>query len=246
MAERGPGLCTSGRGLGQRLLNRKGDVGGPTAKGRSQRSSSGEPGDERDPGVAIETTKVPRCDSSIGCQPSAQGWRAAFPSRGLWRSPAASLEDDSVCPPGTRIKISSSNKQEVPTEAGRAAGQEPGMKPGGGWSAGGGGGDERHSGEDADGAAGTLPAEPGGWWACGRHGVLLFAAGRPRPRYHRAHLEARRCRPGREIGDARRSPPLWEALVQRRAHGVGPPAGLRDCLCAGPFLHLSESVSYPN
>lgn len=74
----------------------KGDVGGPTAKGTSQSSSSGEPGDERDPGVAIETTQVPRFDSSQGRPPSAPAWRAAFPSRGLALPPAASREDYTV------------------------------------------------------------------------------------------------------------------------------------------------------
>lgn len=86
------------------------------------------------------------------------------------------------------------------TEARRAARQGPGMKPGGDRIAGGGGGggDERHSGEDADGAAGTLFAEPVGWRAGGRQGVFLFAAGRPRPRHHRANFQAR----GRETNPA--------------------------------------------
>lgn len=147
---------------------------------------------------------------------------------------------------GTRIKISSSNKQEVPTEAGRAAGPEPGMKQGGDWGAGG-GGDERHSGEDADGAAGTLPAEPGGWWACGRHGVLLFAAGRPRPRYHRAHLEARRCRPGLEVGDARRRPRSGRPWSRGEPTGLVLPRGsgtacvpVRFCVCLEASLTRTD------
>ena len=88
----------------------------------------------------------------------------------------------------------------MPTEAGPAAGQGPGMRPGGDRIAG--GGDERHSGENTDGAAGTLPAEPVGWRAYGRQGVLLLPAGRPGPRHHRAHLQARRCPSGREVRGA--------------------------------------------
>lgn len=144
-----------------------------------------------------------------------------------------------------RIKICSSNKQEVPTEAGPAAGQGPGMKPGGDRSAdGGGGGDERHSGEDPDGPAGTLPAESGAWWARGRQGVFLFATGRPCPQHHRAHFQARRCRPGREVRDAQGTSPRLEALVWRRADGVHPPAGHRDCDCVRPSLLLSGSVTF--
>lgn len=71
------------------------------------------------------------------------------------------------------------------------------MKPGGHRRAVG-GGDERHSGEDADGVAGTLPAEPAGGRAHGRQGVLVVEAGRPHPRHHRTHLQARRCSAGRE------------------------------------------------
>lgn len=87
---------------------------------------------------------------------------ARFRSRTLAPSRGVSLERHCACPRRTRIKISFSDKQEVPTVAGEAAGQGLGMRPGGERSAGGGGGDERHCGEDADGAAGTLLAEPVG------------------------------------------------------------------------------------
>ena len=52
---------------------------------------------------------------------SAKAWSAAFRSRTLAPSSGDSLEKHCICPRGTRIKISSSNKQEVPTEAGPAA-----------------------------------------------------------------------------------------------------------------------------
>lgn len=93
----------------------------------------------------------------------------------------------------------------MPTEAGPGAEQGPGMRSGGDRRAGG-GGDERHRGEDADGAAGTLPAEPFGWGTRGRQSALFFASGGPRPRHHLAHLQARRCPLGREVGAPRGGP----------------------------------------
>lgn len=101
--------------------------------------------------------------------------------------------------------------------------QQPGMKPGGGRSVGAGGGDERYSGEDADGVARTLPAEPRGWRAHGRQGVLLLAPGRPHPRHHSAHVQARKSLPaGREVGEAPGGTPRCEALAPPRACGVAP------------------------
>lgn len=141
--------------------------------------------------------------SSAGLHPARPSWESRLapvdwtvaPSGGLCR------ERHCACPLWTRIKISFSNKQEVSTEAGPEPGQGPGMKPGGDRIAGGGGGggDERHSGKDADGAAGTLLAEPVGWRVSGSQGVLLFAAGQPCPRHHRAHFQARTYSAGREV-----------------------------------------------
>lgn len=123
------------------------------------------------------------------------------------------------------------------------------MKPGGDRIAGGGGGggDERHSGEDADGAAGTLFAEPVGWRAGGRQGVFLFAAGRPRPRHHRADFQARKCSPDLEVRGAGERPQRWEARVRRRASGPALPRGSgTPCVSVRPRVCLEASLSFPD
>ena len=112
----------------------------------------------------------------------------------------------------------------MPTEAGPAAGQGPGMRPGGDRIAG--GGDERHSGENTDGAAGTIPTEPVGWRAYGRQGVLLLPAGRPGPRHHRAHLQARRCPPGREVRGAEGGPLSGRLWSRGEPPGTVSPEGV--------------------
>lgn len=160
---------------------------------------------QEDPGVrprgCHRNRTIRSFNSSPGRHPPRASWESRFSQRTVAPSGGLSRERHCTCPFWTRIKISFSNKQEVSTEAGPEAGQGPGMKPGGNQIAAG-GGDERHSGEDADGAAGTLLAEPVGWRASGSQGVLLLAAGQPRPRHHRANLQARTYLPGREVGGA--------------------------------------------